>query len=145
DERRFRSAFDLDRGVPGHLHAIAVDGLVLQQREARTHARAAGYGRGEAYPVQAVVHAHLAVGEGKGRLGKVRQQRKREEAVRDGAAEGRALRARRIDVDPLEILDRLGEGIDALLTYVEPGRYRDLLSNPLLELPDRRQSRNDNP
>src|SRR4249920_484381 len=37
-ERRLRRAFDLDRGVPSHLHAVAVDGLVPQQGEARTHA-----------------------------------------------------------------------------------------------------------
>ena len=103
--------------------------LEFLQREARAHARAARQRRGEAHAVQAVVHAHLAVGEAERALRQVRQQRKREEAVRDGAAEGRAFRARRVDVDPLEVVDRLGEGVDALLRHLDPGRDADLLAD----------------
>src|SRR5262249_13653143 len=125
-------------GGTGHVKAVAVEGLVLQQGEPRAHARAARHRRSEAHPVQPVVDAHLAVRERKSDLRKVRQERQREEAVGDGAAEARALRARRIDVDPLKVLDRLGEGIDALLAYVEPGRYRDLLAHAVPQLPDRR-------
>src|SRR5215208_2402898 len=51
----------------------------------------------------------------------------------DRAAEGRALRARRIDVDPLEIPDRLGEGVDALLRDLDPRRDADLLADARLE------------
>src|SRR5438874_6422740 len=54
----------------------------------------------------------------------------------DGAAKGRALGARRIDVDPLEILDRLGEGIDAFLRDLDPRRDADLLPDAGLELAD---------
>jgi hypothetical protein len=69
----------------------------------------------------------------------VRQQRQGEKAVRDGAAERRALGARGIDVDPLEVLDRLGEGIDARLGDVDPGRDADFLADALFELADERQ------
>src|SRR5436305_11362177 len=54
----------------------------------------------------------------------------------DGAAKGRALGARRIDVDPLEILDRPGEGVDALLRDLDPRRDADLLPDAGLELAD---------
>src|SRR5256885_3046594 len=47
--------------------------------------------------------------------------------MRDRAAEGRALRPCRIDMDPLEVLDRLGEGIDALLGDLDPWRHADFL------------------
>src|SRR5258708_3713544 len=73
------------------------------------------------------------------RLGEVRQQRQGEEAVRDGAAVGRAFRALAVDMDPLEVVDRLGEGVDALLRDIEPRRDADLLADALLELPYRRQ------
>jgi hypothetical protein len=69
----------------------------------------------------------------------MRQQRQGEKAVRDGAAERRALGACGVDVDPLEVLDRLGEGIDALLGDVYPGRDADFLADALFEFPDERQ------
>src|SRR5205814_9131871 len=113
------------------------DFFKLQESEARAHARAHGYRRSEAHAVQAVVDAHLAVAEREGGFREVREQRQREKAVRDGAAEGGALRARRIDMDPLEVLDRLGEGIDALLRDLDPRRDADLLPDAGLELADR--------
>ena len=53
----------------------------------------------------------------------------------DGAAEGRGLRALAIDVDPLEVVDRLGEGVDPLLRDLEPGRDADFLADARLEVP----------
>src|SRR5205823_2330875 len=79
---------------------------------------------------------HAALGEREGLLGQVRKEREREEAVRDGAAEGRALGARGIDMDPLEVLDRLGEGVDALLRDLDPRRDADFLADTRLEAAD---------
>src|SRR5207302_8837816 len=134
DERRLARALALDHRVPGDLHAVAVELLVLREREARAYARAAWHRRGEAHAVEPVVDAHAPVAEGKGHLRQVREQRQREKAVRDGAAEGRGLRAAAIDMDPLEVLDRLGEAIDALLRDLDPGRNRDLLADAVLEI-----------
>src|SRR6185295_4601551 len=67
---------------------------------------------------------------------KMREQRQREKAVRDGAAIGRACGARPVDMDPLEVVDRLGEGVDALLRDLDPGRDRDLLADAVLERTD---------
>src|SRR5919106_404 len=101
----FLAAFALDHGVPGDLHAAVAEILEFLQSEARAHTRAARDGRGEAYAVQPVVDAHPAVAEGEGALREVRKKRQGEKPVRDGAAEGRALRALAVDVDPLEVFD----------------------------------------
>src|SRR2546430_8766946 len=134
DERRLGRALALDHRVPGDLHAVAVELLVLREREARAYARAARHRRGEAHAVEPVVDAHAPVAEGKGHLRQVREQRQREQAVRDGAAERRGLRAAGIDMDPLEVLDRPGESVDALLRDLDPGRNRDLLADAVLEI-----------
>src|SRR6478736_6204152 len=136
DQRGLVFAFDLDHRIPGHLHAAVLDRLVLREGEPRAHARTGRHGRREAHAVQAVVHAHLAIRVREGLLGKVREQRQRQEAVRDGAAERRALRALAIDVDPLEVVDRLGEGVDALLRDLDPGRNADFLADALREAAD---------
>jgi len=39
-----------------------------------------------------------------------------------------------IDVDPLEILDRPGEGVDALLRDLDPGRDGDFLADAGFQL-----------
>jgi len=70
----------------------------------------------------------------------VREERQREEAVRDGAAERRFLRPLAIDVDPLEVFDRPGEGVDALLGDLDPGRDRDLLADAGFQLAQAAQS-----
>src|SRR5882672_10457535 len=136
DERGFLRAVALDRRVPGDLDAVVLYLFKFQKREARAHARAHGHRRSEAHAVKAAVDAHLAVAEREGGFREVREQRQREKAVRDGAAEGRALGARRVDVDPLEVLDRAGEGIDALLRDLDPRRDADLLPDAGLELAD---------
>src|SRR5437773_293312 len=118
DERRLARALALDHRVPGDLHAVAVELLVLREREARAYARAARHRRGEAHAVEPVVDAHAPVAEGKGHLRQVREQRQREKAVRDGAAEMRGLRAAAIDMDPLEVLDRR----DRLVSLRRPRR-----------------------
>src|SRR5437899_5330213 len=136
DERGLRRALALDGDVPGHLYAVRFDALELRQREARAHARAYRHGRGEAHAVQPVVHAHLAVAEREGGLREVRQQRERQEPMGNRAAEGRILRPLPVDVDPLEILDRAREGIDALLGDLDPRRNADFLADTRLELAD---------
>src|SRR5258706_836403 len=136
DQHRFFLAFALHDRVPGDLRA-AVELLVFSEREARAHPRAARHRRGEAHPVEPVVDAHLAVGEREGALGEMREQRQGEKAVGDGAAEGRALRALAVDVDPLEVVDRLGEAVDARLRDLEPRRDADLLADARLEVADR--------
>src|SRR5687768_17640447 len=128
DDHRLFGTLALDHRVPRHLNAAVDELLEFLQREACAHARAARQRRGEAHAVQAVVHAHLAVAEAEGALREVRKQGEGEKAVRDGAAEGRAFRARGVDMDPLEIVDRLGEGVDALLGDLDPGRDADFLA-----------------
>src|SRR3954463_16332811 len=140
DERRLVGAFALDERAPRDLHPVALDGLELLQREARAHARADRHGRGEAHTVQAVVHAHAPVAERKGRLRQMREQRERQEAMRDRAAERRIPGALAIDVDPLEVVDRLGEGVDALLRDLEPGRDADFLADAVLQVLQRRHA-----
>src|SRR5213075_1397102 len=132
-ERGLVGAFALDDGAPGHLHAIALDVLEFLHGKARAHARADWHGRGEANAIQAVVDAHAPVAEGEGRLRQMREQRERQETMRDRAAERRIPGALAIDVDPLEVVDRLREGIDALLRDLEPGRDADFLADTLLE------------
>src|SRR4051812_3711139 len=132
DQRRLGRILYFHRGAPGDLHA-ALDLVVAREREARAHPRAAWHRSGEAHTVQAVVDAHLAVGIRKSVFREVRKQRQGEEAVRDGAAEGRGRGARRVDVDPLEIVDRLREGVDALLGDLEPGGHSHLLADAALE------------
>src|SRR5258706_2163451 len=136
DERRLFPVLDLDDGAPDELHAVALDLLELRQREARAHARPARHRRREPHAVQAVVDAHAPLAVRKGHLREMREKREREEAVRDGAAEGRALRPLAIDVDPLEVVDRLGEGVDALLRHLEPRRDGDFLADAALEFAD---------
>src|SRR5688572_30339840 len=136
DEDRFLGVLALDHRVPRHLDAAVGELLEFLQRKACAHARAARQRRGEAHAVQAVVHAHLAVAEAEGALGKVREQRERQETVRDGAAERRAFRPLAIDVDPLEVVDRPGEGVDALLAHLDPGRDADLLAEAAFEVTD---------
>src|SRR5690606_29913482 len=51
-----------------------------------------------------------------------------EEAMRDRAAERRRPGALRIDMNELAIERRVGEGVDARLIDIDPGRDPDLLS-----------------
>ena len=119
----------LDRG-----HWVPVTAWERLSRDAAVvTGRADWHGRGEANAIQAVVDAHAPVAEGEGRLRQMREQRERQEAVRDGAAERRIPGALAIDVDPLEVVDRFGEGVDALLRDLEPGRNADFLAGALLE------------
>jgi len=70
----------------------------------------------------------------------VGKKRQREKAVRDGAAIRRVARPLAIDVDPLEIVDRLGERVDALLGDLDPRRDRDLFADAGFQLADAGQS-----
>jgi hypothetical protein len=71
--------------------------------------------------VQPVVDTHRAVGHRKRRIRHHRQQRQREKAVRDRAAERRLLRPLLVDVDPLKVASRLRELVDPVLQDLDPG------------------------
>ena len=64
----------------------------------------------------------------------VRQQRQGQEAVGDGAAEGRVLRRLRIDVDELVVHRHVGELVDHLLGDLDPLARLALLADQGLEL-----------
>ena len=102
--------------------------LVLDRVEGEAAAdAAAGADRGdEADPVEAVIDRHLrGVGDLHDVGGHAAQQRQREEAVGDGAAERGLRGGGGIDVDELAVLGRVGEGVDALLVDQDPvGRRR---------------------
>src|SRR5258708_5384713 len=136
DQRRLFGAFAFHGGGPGDLHAIPLDALELLQREARAHARAHRHRRGEAHAVQAVVDTHLAVAKAEGRFRQMRQQRQRQKAMGDRAAKCGSFGARRVDVDPLEVVDRPGEIVDALLRDLDPRRDADFLPDAGLEAAD---------
>jgi hypothetical protein len=81
----------------------------------RPQAAAGRHRRGEAHAVQPVVHAHPCVSNLQRRFKEFRQQRQREEAVRNGRAERPGLGPLLVDVDPLVVAGRLGEQVDLLL------------------------------
>src|SRR5213078_4195783 len=131
-QRGLVGALALDHHAPRGLHA-ALDPLELGQREPGAHRRAGGHRRGEPQPVEPIVDPHRAAGDLEGRLGEHRQQRQREEAVRDRAAERRSPGALPVDVDPLEVPGGLGELVDPVLRDLDPGRHGDFLTDPALE------------
>src|SRR5205085_5252466 len=112
--------------------------LELLQREARAHARADRHVRGEAHAVQALIDAYAAVAEGEGRFRQMREQRQRQKAMGDRAAELGIFRPLAIDVDPLVVVDRLGERVDTLLGDLHPRRDADFFADAALELTNRR-------
>src|SRR5258708_18302747 len=66
----------------------------------------------------------------------MRQQRQRQKAMGDRAAKCGSFGARRVDVDPLEVVDRPGEIVDALLRDLDPRRDADFLPDAGLEAAD---------
>ena len=87
--------------------------------------------RHEAHRLEAVVDAHAGAFERRhGFEGQGRQQRQRQEAMRDGAAERRfGGSARRIDMDELVVVGRVRELVDHLLRDDAPGRHADFLAD----------------
>ena len=70
---------------------------------------------------------------------------KGEETVGDRASEGRLFGALGVDVNPLEVVDRPGEGIDAFLADLDPWRDGDFLADAVFEFANRRQVRAGSP
>ena len=102
--------------------------------EAAANALARADRREEADPVEAVVDGHLQPFGNEHRLGAhAREQRQRKEAVRDRPAERRLRRGRRIDVNELPVLGRVGEGVDPGLVDNEPGGDADLVADTTLD------------
>src|SRR5215207_2977674 len=128
-KRRPLRAFDLDHDAVADERLGPRPHLHLGEPEAGAHAGARAHRREEANLVEAVVDAHgAALDLRQGVVGAGAQKREREEAVRDGAAEGRLGRgARRVDVDELPVLRHLGEAVDDVLRHLDPARDADLL------------------
>ena len=99
------------------------------------HALANADGGEEAGLVAAIVDAHLHAFDA--RAGRFRhqhgQQREREEAVCDGAAERRHLGHFLVDVDELVVTGRIGELVDHILINQHPIRTADDFADPACE------------
>ena len=106
-----------------------------QQREAATHTATDFHRRREAHLVQAVIDTHAAKRQIDLLLEKSRQQRQRQETVRNGPAKRRLLFCPLdIDMDPLRVFGRLREQVDPLLVNRYPRRHRDFLADFRLKL-----------
>jgi hypothetical protein len=120
DEGGLRSALDLNSLVDGELETagnlrdLGNDGI-------HAYARADLHGGDEAHLVEAVVHLRGDALEVEQLGPELRRERQREEAVGDRTAEG-ALGggALGVDVDPLVIVDGVGEEVHPILGDLEP-------------------------
>ena len=87
-------------------------------------------GRRETHLVETVVHDQLAVREQRDeRQAQVHEQRQRQKAVRDRAAERRLARPLGVDMDELVVERDVGEGVDAALIDEEPVGNAELLAD----------------
>ncbi len=95
-----------------------------KQSHAGTNGRTRPDRRWKTHTIQSVVDAYADSLPDPNRLsGKIANQRKREEAMRDGAAEGRLTRrSLRVDVYPLPVFGSVGELLDAVLGQHQPIR-----------------------
>src|SRR5206468_12853396 len=83
-----------------------------------------------------IYHPRHGVRNEHGLGGEARQQRQSEEAVGDGAAEGRSSGRFLVEMDELPVLGRFGEGMDACLIDRQPVRNADLLADSGADLVD---------
>lgn len=124
--------------MPNPLRSIvtcaALDRLEADQLEVRAHTAVHRHGRREAHLVEPVVDRHAHAAEFERRIGQQRQQGKREEAVRDGAAERAGGSTHRVDVDPLHVAGGARELVDALLRDADPLARADHLAELAAEL-----------
>ncbi len=100
------------------------------------HALARTDGGEEAHLVAAIVDAHFHARDLRtvGLLAEHRDQRQRQEAVRDRAAEGRELRLFLVDMDELMIARRVGEFVDHVLIDEHPFGCAQMLTDPGLQV-----------
>src|SRR5262245_27822416 len=118
NQRRLVVAFDLDRHLGAHAHAVARHFLGARDPLADADARARLHRRDEADLVRAVVDAAASLGNLEEARGHARDERESEIAVGDRLAAGHlALGALDVDVDPLVIA----------------GRFRELVDHPLVD------------
>jgi p-hydroxybenzoate 3-monooxygenase len=129
DAHRLGCRIAFDHRIDDGLHA-AGDVAHLAQRRAEPDRRADRHGRGEPHLVQSVVHRHADAVELEQLRPERDEQRQCEEAVRDGTAERAVLRPLDVDVDPLMVVSRVGEGVDALLRHLEPAAVAQVLAEP---------------
>src|SRR3954451_6673317 len=128
DADRLVAALALDGDGEGVLQPAG--GLLhVLERRPRPDLGADRHGRGEAHLVQAVVHAHLRVGDRVGLADQRHEQRQGQVAVRDRAAvRALLLRALDVDVDPLVVNGGVGEEIDRVLGHLVPVAGAQLLA-----------------
>src|SRR4051794_8496995 len=128
DADRLLAALALDDRADGQLQPAGDLGDVVERR-GEPDLRAHRHRCGEPDLVQAVVHAHLRVGDGE-HLGVHRDdERQGQVAVTDRAAEGAlGLGALDVHVDPLVVAGGVGEGVDPLLGHLEPVAGAQLLA-----------------
>ena len=101
------------------LHAV--------ERSHQPHAAACQYGLAEAHFVHSVVHQHLQVAHLDDLVPQVRQERKGEIAVRDGALVRRfGLGAFHVHVNPLVVQGGVGKLVDTFLRHLKPLRHAQL-------------------
>src|SRR3954470_1037704 len=128
DADRLVASLALDGDGEGVLQP-AGDLFHVLERHPCPDLRADRHRRGEPDLVQAVVHAHLRVGDRVGLGDQRHEQRQGQVAVRDRAAEGALLlRPLHVDVDPLVVTGGVGEEIDRVLGHLVPVADAELLA-----------------
>src|SRR4051812_27067820 len=129
---RFGRPFELDGDPPGDLDAV-LHRAGGERRKTRAHPRTRRHGGDEPYAVESIVEGEPRHAEGERPLQHHRDQRQRQKPMRDRRTEWRlAFGARRIDMDPLPIVGRVGELIDARLRDLEPLADRNFLPDAML-------------
>src|SRR4029079_2170840 len=135
EERGLVFIFDLDRHVDLH-HEVARLALAdLRECAVCTHALTDAHRCDEADLVEPVVHEQRSACGLRDEVDAERhEQRQREKAVRDRAAERRLLRAHGIDVNELMVERDVRETVHALLIDQEPVGHAESLANHAVEL-----------
>src|SRR6187551_768942 len=135
DERRLAFILDLDRHVEPHDDVPWPALANFAELGDGTNARADFDGRRKPHLLESVIHEELAVREHRDeRQAQMHEQRQRQKAVCDRAAERRRLRTLDIDVDELVVERDVGESVHARLIDEEPVRGAELAADHGSEL-----------
>ncbi len=127
-------ALDLDPACKCQARA-AIGVLRILQRLAQPDPGTDRHRRREPNAVRALIEALAALPHPINRFGQLRDERECQEAVGNRlAARHFVLRSLGIDVNPVEITGRLGEGIDHRLIDPQPVTYAKLLADVLHQL-----------
>src|SRR5262249_24571899 len=131
---RLVTALDFEGNAHSYLHA-AGHILDVVERRPGTHAFAYQHGRGEAELIQSVIHAHSNPLDGPNLTHQVRRQGQSIVPVCHRPTEGRFfLRTIHVDVNPLVIVRRVGEGVNLCLRHQVPVGDPEFLSDQRLDV-----------